>query len=232
MPYYLDENGNRVFIGFAYNASQGNNWTGNDYIAPQGEEVRFVVNNKTFVDVEGHWAEEYIDFVAEREVFIGMANSVFGPDTTLTRAMFITIMGRLYERSYGFIIPSGEKVFTDCDYEEYYAKYLDWATEAGIILGYGNGRFGPSDEITREQMALIISRFASYLGFMPEELDTVLRYADTDAIAQWATQGALFCQSAGLIMDTDFRPQSIATRAEAAVLLTRFIKFVITRKNA
>ena len=232
VPYYFDENGNRVFIGFAYNANQGANWNEHDYISPEGEEVRFINNSKTFIDIEGHWAEEYINFVAEREVFIGMANSLFGPDTTLTRAMFITIMGRLYERSYGFVEPSGEKVFTDCDYNEYYAKYLEWATEAEIILGYGDGLFGPNDEITREQMALIIFRFAKYLEVTPDELDTTLLYTDSNAIANWATQGALFCQSADLVLDPEFRPQAIATRAEAAELLTRFITFVVTRNNA
>ncbi len=72
--------------------------------------------------------------------------------------------GRLYERSYGKIEASGSNTFEDCNYDMYYGKYVDWAVKEGIIHGNGDGKFGPDDLITREQMGAILYRFADYLG--------------------------------------------------------------------
>ena len=85
----------------------------------------------------------------------------------MTRGMFAAVIGRLYERSYGEIQALSDHAFTDCDYDDYYGKYVDWAAEESIIGGYGNGKFGPDDQVTREQMAAILYRFADFLGVLP-----------------------------------------------------------------
>ena len=221
LPYYVDAGVNETFIGFAANGK---------YIAPEGVTVLAKQNAKSFTDISSHWAESYIDFVTERELFAGTGNGMFSPDTGMTRVMFATVIGRLYERSYGEIKETDTHSFTDCDYDDYYGKYVDWAAEEGIISGYGNGEFGPNDPISREQMAAILYRFADFLGVLPSGTDTVLDYPDAGDISSWAESVALYCQSTGIITGGDggnFNPQDTATRAQVAVILERFIENVL-----
>jgi uncharacterized repeat protein (TIGR02543 family) len=221
VPYYLAQNGNKVFIGFAANGK---------YVAPEGVTVSVTQNKKNFADVEGHWAAGYIDFVTEREIFVGTGSGTFSPDTGMTRAMFATVIGRLYERSYGEIEVPEIRIFADCDYEAYYGKYVAWAADNGIVYGYGDGRFSPDDPITREQMASILFRFADFLGVVPDGMDTVLRYADADRISDYATTAALYCQTTGIITGRTgglFAPQETATRAEVAAIVQRFVEAVL-----
>ncbi|MGE4485970.1 MAG: S-layer homology domain-containing protein, partial [Oscillospiraceae bacterium] len=221
LPYYVDAGGNDVFIGFAANGK---------YIAPDGETVLVKQNAKSFSDIDLHWAESYIDFVTERELFAGTGSDTFSPDTGMTRAMFATVIGRLYERSYGEIEAADTHSFTDCDYDDYYGKYVDWAAEEGVIGGYGNGEFRPNDQISREQMATILYRFADFLGVLPSGMDTALDYPDAGDISSWAESAALYCRSTDIITGRNggsFAPQGTATRAEVAVILERFIENVL-----
>ena len=221
VPYYIDTDGNKVFIGFAANGK---------YIAPEGVTVSVILNKKSFTDISGHWAAGSIDFVTEREIFVGTGGGNFSPDLGMTRAMFAAVIGRLYERSYGEIKTSGTHTFTDCDYNTYYGKYIAWASKNGIIYGYGNGRFGPDDQITREQMAVIIYRFADFLGVIPDSIGTVLGYPDGDSISDYAKNAALYCQTTGIISGRKggvFAPQDTVTRAEVAAIIQRFVEAVL-----
>jgi hypothetical protein len=221
LPYYMDASGNKVFLGFA--ADIGGEIK---YLAPDGVTVLFKENPKSFTDTGSHWAKSYIAFVAEREIFVGTGGNRFSPDSGMTRAMFAAVIGRLYERSFGEIEALNAKAFDDCDYSNYYGRYVDWAAKEGIIKGYGNGKFGPEDQITREQMAAILYRFADFLGVLPNDADTVLNYPDAGGISSWAVSAALYCQNAGIITGRDggrFAPQVMATRAEVSVILERFI---------
>jgi len=221
LPYYMGSVGNEVFIGFAANGK---------YMALSGVTVLFKENTKTFTDTGSHWAKGCIEFVTERELFNGTGVNMFSPNTGMTRAMFATVIGRLYERSYGEIETMSTHAFTDCSYDDYYGKYVDWASEKSIIEGYGNGKFAPDDEITREQMAAIMYRFAEFLGLLPGNTDAILKYPDADSISGYAERAALYCQSSGIIAGRDggnFVPQGTATRAEVAVILKRFIENIL-----
>lgn len=219
LPYYLDA-GDKVFIGFAANGK---------YIAPAGVTVLFQKNAKSFTDVAGHWAAGGIGFVTEREIFLGAGGNAFSPDSGMTRAMFATVIGRLYERSYGEIAAAAAPAFSDCDAAAYYGKYVDWAAENDIIGGDGGG-FNPDGLIIREQMAAILLRFADYLGVLPEDLDTVLRYPDADSISGYAKDAALYCQTTGVITGRSggmFAARETATRAEVAAIIQRFVESVL-----
>ncbi len=221
LPYYVDSKENEVFIGFAANGK---------YIAPDGVTVLIKQNTKSFSDTGSHWAKNYIDFVTERELFTGTANNTFSPDAGMTRSMFATVIGRLYERSFGEIEAAGTHSFTDCDYDDYYGKYVDWAAKGGVIGGYGNGEFGPNDQITREQMAAILYRFADFLDVLPADMGAELDYPDAGDISSWSQAAALYCRQTGIITGRDggsFAPQGTATRAEVAVILERFIENVL-----
>ncbi len=92
-----------------------------------------------------HWARSYIGFVTGREVFLIAGNDTFSPNAGMTRTMFATVVGRLYERTYVEIQDPASHSFTNCGYSAYYGKYVEWAADNGIISGYGNGFFGPDD---------------------------------------------------------------------------------------
>ena len=229
-PYYLDASGNRVFIGFAYDVNGNGKWDEGEYIAPEGVEVLFTPNHKTFDDVPGHWSEANIDFVSDREILIGITDVLFDPNGKVTRGMFATVVGRLYERSFGIQITDDVRDFDDCNYDAFYGKYVDWAAENGIVEGYGNGKFGPDDLITREQMATMLYRFAAMMDVLPQQSDADLSFADSSQISDWAKTGVAYCQSEGLMQGIGvnvFAPQNTATRGEMAAVIRSFIKAVL-----
>ena len=222
LPYYTDGSGNTVFIGFSANASGTMK-----YIAPSGATVSFKENHKSFADTSGHWANPSITFVTEREIFVGTGVNQFSPNTSMTRAMFVTVIGRLYERSYGPLKIGGGYAFTDCNYSLWYGTYVDWCAENGIITGVGGGLFAPDRGITREEMATMLYRFAKFLNTSTAVSNgTQLAYPDAAQIGSWALDAAKYCQQTGIITGRDggaFAPQGTAMRAEVAVILERFI---------
>lgn len=222
LPYCMDSHGNATFIGFAANGK---------YIAAPGAAVLFKENAKSFTDIGEHWAKAPIGFVTQRELFTGTGKNRFEPDSGMTRAMFATVIGRLYERSYGAITGAASGgAFTDVDYDGWYGKYVGWAADNSIITGMGGGLFDPNRVITRREMRAILYRFADFLAILPDDMDTVLNCSDTGTISSWARSAALCRQGAGIITGRDgglFAPEKTATRAEVAAILQRFIESVV-----
>ncbi|MGE4214171.1 MAG: InlB B-repeat-containing protein [Anaerotignaceae bacterium] len=223
LPYYIDGHGNNVFIGIASDASGTMK-----YIAPEDITVLWKENPKSFTDISDHWAKAYIDFVTERELFLGTSSNTFSPNSGMTRGMFATVIGRLYERSYGEIATADNRnKFTDVNYDLYYADYIDWVSSNNIITGVGNGNFEPNREITREEMAVILYRFANFLNISIEKTEVSQQsYHDASAISNWAIEGTEYCRQTGMISGRDggnFVPKGNATRAEVAAILERFI---------
>jgi len=225
LPYY-EEGGSKVFIGFATDVSGTMK-----YIAPSGKTVQFQANPKAFGDIATHWGKSYIDFVTEREIFVGTNERTFSPDTGMTRAMLATVIGRLYERSYGPLSATDKHVFTDVNYDSWYGAYLDWAAGHGIIQGVGGTRFEPNRQVTRQELAAMLYRFAQFIkADTSVTADKTLRYSDASAIDAWASQAALYAQQSGIIsgrQDNAFAPKDTATRAEVAAMLQRFIETVV-----
>lgn len=225
LPYYLDKNGNEVVIGFS--APVGKTF---NYKAPAGVTVLFRENGKSFSDITGHWGKTYIDFVTEREIFYGVGGGLFSPDSPMTRAMFVTVIGRLYERSYSSVTTAGRQTFSDADYDAYYGPYVEWAAANGIVVGNGHGQFEPDRAITRQEMAVLLFRFAEFLKAAGEIGTERLAYPDASGIASWAFDAARYCQSTAIIMGRNggvFAPTETATRAEVAAILERFIELVV-----
>jgi len=180
-----------------------------------------------FNDINGHWAVEAIVSCVEQELFNGVSASRFCPDQPVSRAMFVTVLGRLYEARGGQTIPYSSDItqFIDIRQDDYYAKYLGWALDGQLIEGYGGGRFGPDDPITREQMAKIATDFLAML-----EIDTAVEkknlpaFKDIGAVSDWALPGVSYCAKSGVITgqpDGSFQPEKNATRAQTAVILMR-----------
>ncbi len=226
LPYYLDTAGAKVFIGFASDAGGTMK-----YIEKTGKTISFAANPKCFTDISGHWAKDNIDFVTERELFLGTGENIFSPDSGMTRAMFATVLGRLFERSYGAIASVSTGNFTDVTYTQWYGKYVAWASDNAIITGVGGGKFQPDTQITRQEMAAMLYRFARFLDVLSADSSTAtLTYPDASSISDWAAEAAMYCQKTGIITGRDggyFAPQKTASRAEVAVILERFINIVL-----
>jgi hypothetical protein len=170
------------------------------YLASDGVTVLFTPNPKDFTDISTHWGKTYIDFVTEREIFVGTGTDVFSPDTGMTRAMFATVIGRLYERSYGIISTSDARAFTDCTYDDYYGVYVDWAAENGIIQGVGGGLFQPDRQVTvrKWRHALPVCRIyeAFHQAFLANATPELFR---ASSIASWAERCGAVLQETGII---------------------------------
>ncbi len=183
-----------------------------------------------FTDIKNHWAEDNIIFVASRGLLAGTGNNQFSPDTGMTRGMFVTALGRL-----AGIDQADYKTgkFTDVKADAYYAPYVNWAAEKGIVNGTSATTFSPDTNITREQMAVIMANYAKKLGYdLPAAHDAVT-FADNAQISGWAAKEVKAMQQAGIMAGKGgnrFDPKGTATRAEVATVLRRFVRLSLTRR--
>ena len=189
------------------------------------------VGYKTFVpaftDITGHWAADNILFAASRGLLSGTSDTTFSPDTGMTRGMFMTALGRL-----AGINPDSYQTgkFTDVKADAYYAPYVNWAAQIGIVEGVTATTFAPDTNINREQMAVIMKNYAAKLGYdLPQTLKAVT-FADNTQISSWAKDAVKSMQQAGILAgknENKFDPKGTATRAEVATVLRRFVEIVI-----
>ncbi|MCB7357878.1 S-layer homology domain-containing protein, partial [Enterocloster bolteae] len=186
-----------------------------------------------FTDTVNHWAKADIDFVVSRGLFSGTSETTFSPDSTITRGMFVTALGRL-----AGIDPAGypsSSRFTDVPATAYYAPFVEWAASKGIVSGTGEGSFSPDAAITREQMALIMRQYADKLGYTLPVAREAVTFTDENQITGNMKDAVRAIQQAGIMSgkgNNRFGPKDAATRAEAAVVLRRFVEVVIDRDTA
>ena len=185
-----------------------------------------------FTDIKNHWAEDNIIFVASRGLLTGTGNNQFSPDTGMTRGMFVTALGRL-----AGIDPADYKTgkFTDVKADAYYAPYVNWAAEKGIVNGTTATTFSPDTNITREQMAVIMAGYAKKLGYELPVAHDAVTFADNAQISGWAAKEVKAMQQAGIMAGKGgnrFDPKGTATRAEVATVLRRFVEIVIDPQTA
>ena len=141
--------------------------------------------------------------------------------------MIVTI---LY-RQEGKPAVSGTSPFDDVAADQWYTDAVIWASENGIVSGYGDGKFGPTDDITREQFATILYRYAQYKGYDVSvgEDTNVLSYNDAFDVSDWAMPAIQWACGAGLMQGDNqgnLLPGDSATRAQVATLIMRFIENV------
>ena len=178
-----------------------------------------------FTDVaEGDWFYDAVKYVHENEMMVGTSDTLFGPDDTTTRAMIVTILYRLE----GLPAAAGSS-FADVATDAYYADAVAWAAQNGIVMGYSDTQFAPDDNITREQMASILYRYASFKGYDVSAQSELAGYTDVSAISDYALTAMKWANGSGMIngrTDTTIEPQESASRAEVAAILMRFCENV------
>jgi len=114
--------------------------------------------------------------------------------------------------------------------DSYYAQAVTWAAETGIVRGYSAGFFGPDDEVSREQMAVIMENYARYRGLATEERGDLDPFADEGAVSGWAREPVAWAVGRGLLQGKGngiLDPLGHATRAEAAIIIQRFLGNVL-----
>ena len=217
--YFLAEGSGAVLR--AYRASEG---FADGYYRQSGDEDPLPV--VSFADVENHWAKEQIGFLASLRVVNGTAAETFSPNTQVTRAMFVTVLGRLFALE----TSGGTTAFSDVAETDWFAPYVRWAAENGIVNGYEDGRFAPDTPISREQMAAILIRFCNAFGYALPEVNEPMTFADAEKISSWAVDPVNLAQRTGLVNGRDggvFDPLGTATRAEMCAVISRLFEQLI-----
>jgi hypothetical protein len=189
-----------------------------------GDDTTPLAEPFPFTDVaESDWFYGDVYYMWEHELMNGTSATLFSPDRTLTRGMVVTVLYRME----GEPDVSGlTNPFPDVAAGEYYTDAVVWAAAEKIVLGYPSGRYGPSENVTREQLAAIIHRYENALAKIPENTVEARDFTDKGKISAYAQESvnALVLQDIirGRANDT-FDPQGTATRAEFAAMLHRFL---------
>ncbi len=191
-----------------------------------------------FVDLGDHWAKDYIEFVTEQGLFGGTSPTTFDPETTMTRGMFVTVLGRLdrVDQAHwkGEAIP---RPFSDVDDALYYAPYVSWAVCNGIVDGTTPTTFSPDEPITREQMAKLVAFYVERMGYTLHDAEDSSKipesFADADRISEYAVGAVEALRKTGILNGAtnpdgtvDFLPSRTATRAECATVFYRLAQNV------
>ena len=173
---------------------------------------------------QGDWYYSAVSFAYYNGLMNGVADTLFDPNGTMTRAMLVTVLWRLDGGS-----ADGTSPYTDVPEGTWYTDGVIWATENGIVNGVGNGKFDPNGTVTREQIATILYRYAAYRGVDVSDRASLDLFTDAGAVSdyarapmQWAVQTKLI---SGRLDHKQLylAPQSGGTRAEVATILMRFL---------
>lgn len=177
-----------------------------------------------FTDVaEGSWYYSYVKDVNDQGLMTGLNSTTFGPETKLVRAQFAVI---LYRMEGSPEVDTSTNPFPDVT-ADWYKDAVIWANKEGIITGYtDSGKFGPSDLITREQMATLMYRYADYKGYDIADCADLSIYPDAGNIQSFAEDSICWAVATGIITGDNgkINPQSSANRAVGATIIDRFVK--------
>ena len=193
---------------------------------PAGATVKVIGNSKEFSDVsDGAWYAGAVDFASSHDLFRGVSEDEFAPQSPMTRAMLATVLFRLEDEPEGAV---GLK-FGDVKDDSWYTDAVAWASENGIVNGTGNG-FEPNANITREQIATMIYRYVNYLGIDTGARGDVSKFKDGKEVSSWAADAMAWAVEVGLFKGDDtgsLNPKADATRAEVATLMERLVGLIV-----
>lgn len=189
-----------------------------------------VQTDKSFEDTTSHWAKDEINALANLLVVDGVGEGSFDPNRSITRAEFTALVVRLF----GLATPdaAGSSKFEDVQSNDWFASVVAAATGAGLINGYEDGEFRPDQTITREEMAVILSRGLTFAGHKGDAASAGA-FADQKDIPAWAAEAISQLAGFGIVNGkpgNEFDPSGEATRAESAVMLFRLLSILTFAK--
>lgn len=176
-----------------------------------------------FYDVaQSAWYYNAVQYVAQRDLMTGVSDAQFAPNAILSRAQVVQILYVLAGRP----AVSAFTDFADVNCGDWYADAVAWAAANGVVSGVSEGMFGPNDPLTREQLALILYRYAQMAGYNTTQGGIAVReFTDYTSISSWALEAVQWAVNAGLISSTGNRmlsPNGTATRAQVAQIFMNF----------
>lgn len=183
-----------------------------------------------FSDVkEGDWFYKPVRYVNSHDLMKGTEQDKFSPDESLTRGMFVTIIYRLEHEPKAYYATE----FDDVKESDYFANAVHWASASAIVNGVSDKLFAPNDLITREQLAAIMYRYAQFNdeGFTGDWMFD-LAVKDKDKISEYAYEPICWLVMNNILSGDNgyINPAAVATRAEAAAMILRFVEYMNTPK--
>ena len=177
-----------------------------------------------FDDVtKGDWFYKDVEYVYNEGIMDGVSKREFAPNETLTRAMIVKILYRIEGEPAGY----RSSDFNDVESGRWYTGAVAWAAEKEIVKGYGNGKFGPNDPVTREQLAAILYRYTQYKGWSTAAASGNLDgFKDAASVSSYAVDAMNWAVDEGLLKGANNKlsPKSNATRAQVAAIIHRYLK--------
>ena len=195
------------------------------YADGQWSEVE-VVDAFPFTDVkETAWYYDTVKEVYKLGLMTGFTETTFAPKETMTRAMVATVLYRMA----GSPTTSYEKIFQDVPSGKYYSVSVTWAAQNSVVNGYGDGKFKPGTNVTREQMATMLYNYANALGLDTSSRADLTTYKDGSQVSGYAKIPMRWAVASGILAGTssgELKAKSDATRAEVAKMLLNFYRLL------
>jgi hypothetical protein len=181
--------------------------------------LKIIDNTKKFDDVEtSHWFNDAVMYTASREIMNGTSSNLFSPDANMTRGMLAQVLYNYENRP----DTDAENIFHDVGDTAWYADAVTWAADKGVVTGYGDGRFAPEQNITREQLAAMLWRYAG----KPAAAGQKVSFSDINQVSSYAKEAIAWATSNGILNgkgNSILDPKGYATRAQVAQMLKNFI---------
>ena len=171
----------------------------------------------------GAWYHDGVHYALDNRIMNGVGDQLFSPNSPTSRAMIVTMLWRMEGSPAG----STDLTFADVSADAWYADAIRWAASQHIVDGYSADQFGPNDNVSREQLAMILWRYAKYKSTDKAAANKITLgiFIDAEQISSWALDGMQWAVNAGLITgvgNEKLSPETDASRAQVAAMLMRY----------
>lgn len=220
----VDENGNETIITKSVLTEDGKLVMA---LNSGSATVKYVDNSRSYADEIPSWASDAVQFTSSRQLFMGVSENDFGANTTMNRAMLVTVLHRLE----GEPTPTKPAGFQDVSDDSWYAASAAWSAEMGIVAGTENG-FDGNRPITRQDLALMLYRYANVYGSGKGSSADFSHMGGADDVADYAAEAMRWAVGSGIIVgdeNNNLDPQSPTTRAQVSVMLMRFVELLAAK---
>jgi len=222
--------GNNLF-GQLGDGTATSRYTPTQVLGPDGVGFLNLGAGPRFIDVPLHaWFHDAVEFVHDQGIMSGTSPTTFAPNANFSREMVIATLFRMYHGRLANSMDARDTPFADVDADRWYAPYIAWGYEQGIVTGTSPTTFGIGNPVSRQDFAVFLHRFARFTGVDIEiHADSTLTFPDADSVGSWAKEALTWAVYAGLITGTGqgLEPTGTATRAQAATILMRYVQVFV-----
>ncbi len=223
VPYYVNDKGEIIRIKYSIYDSEANDVV---YINKTGTaDINYLADKKSFTDTGSSWAKGNIEYVTAREILNGVSENEFAPNLTVSRAMIVTVLGRLCNVDASVY----SNTYVDVAANTWYTDFAAWAKATGILGASDATHFNPNTSINREDFAVAVHNYLEYTGYDITVNNKVL-FVDDSSISANAKDAVYTLKAIGIVngdQSNRYNPKSNLTRAELAAILQRLIEYSV-----